>query len=242
MLSRKDEPDNVPSTKPLSLKTSRNVSDVNSILESPFNTLAVARVATTANNSKLDAITCETEPRIKATGLSITIHDGLTGTRGAVIDDTGPTIPEIPVRLFFSEILPQPSILDHTEAIFSSLTDGTRPHYNHARGRWSAFPRDPAKAKLRENVVYQRLERIYHAVLEAASQHCPAEQPLTTFRNSPDYVPKGTWRNSTSKPDGFFALRDRRAGGSPHWMDIVATGEYKRDDRDTRNLEDVRSE
>lgn len=211
------------------------------MIESPFPTLHTAVATKLSGTVDLDKITRETEPIQKASELTVTIHDGLTGTRAAVIDDTGPTIPEISVPIFFAVVLPRPSILDHVRAIFTALTKGDRPSYNPKGRRWSAFPRDPAKAHLRENTVYKKLEKIYHAVLEAAQDHASAGAPTTTFTNTPDYVPKSDWRGSTSKPDGFFALRNRRAGGSPHWMDIVATGEYKRDDRDKRNLEDVRS-
>lgn len=88
--------------------------------------------------------------------------------------------------------------------------------------------------------MFRKLDQIYRAVLQAASIHCQAENPLTAFTNTPGYVPVGDWRKSTSKPDAFFALRERRAGGTPHWMDIVATGEYKRDNLNKRNLDDVR--
>lgn len=235
------------SAQPRSLVTFQPLSTVPPLIESPFPTLHTAFTFghTVVRNKlsgtvDLDKITRETEPIQKASELTVTIHDGLTGTRAAVIDDTGPTIPEISVLLFFDIVLPQPSILDHVRAIFTALTKGDRPPYNPKGRRWSAFPRDPAKANLRENTVYKKLEKIYHAVLEAAQEHAPAEEPTTTFTNTPDYVPKSDWRGSTSKPDGFFALRNRRAGGSPHWMDIVATGEYKRNDKDKRNLEDVR--
>lgn len=224
--------------------TSRNITTTPSILESPFYTVdRVAGHTPATDDSTLDdvdAITHETEPIQKASELSITIYDGLTGTRAAVLDDTGPTIPEIPVHLFFDIVLPQPPILDHVPAIFACLKRGKEPHYSGRERRWTAFPSDPATTKLHENEVYKQLEEIYRAILGATRGLGLTDEPTTTFTNSPHYVPKGVWRNSTSKPDGFFVLRNRRAGGTPHWMDIAATGEYKRDDTEKRNLEDVR--
>lgn len=191
----------------------------------------------TSNPLHLDKITLESQLYVKSVDYTVTVHDGLTGSRAAVIDDTGPTIPELSLELFFTKVLPCPPVAKKTAKIFEALCAGEDPAYSG--GRWVAFPDDPRKTEEHETVVFSRLERVAEAVIEQARLISSAEA-LTRFKNDPDLVPESRWRHTTSRPDGFFVLRKRRSATVPHWADIAATGEYKRKDGDIRHLEDVR--
>lgn len=53
---------------------------------------------------------------------------------------------------------------------------------------------------------------------------------LFDFVNEGNAAPVSVVRDSTSKPDAYFVLRDRQAKGKKvHLMDIGPTGEYKFD-------------
>lgn len=199
--------------------------------------VALTFASTTLSKSDLDKITNETKYHIKSVEYTVTVHDGLTGSRAAVIDDTGPTIPEVPLQLFFAHVLPCPSIVDKTHEITDALAEGDDPAY--VDGRWTAFPHDPAKTEEHETTVFRRLERVAKAVIEQAQIISPVE-PLTRFRNDPDHCPESQWRKTSCRPDSFFVLRKRRSTTVAHWADIAATGEFKRKDGDFRHLEDVR--
>lgn len=196
--------------------------------------MAVASLALQLN---FDEIICEFKLLIKSTQYTITVHDGLTGSRAAVIDDTGPIIPEVTLELFFTKVLPCPPIVEESLPIFEALSTGAYPSY--ADGRWIAFPDDPVTTKEYEEVIFGGLERVAKAIVEQAQLVYPAET-LTRFSNDSDLVPQSKWREVACSPDSFFALRKRRSATLVQWADIAATGEFKRKDGDLRHLEDVR--
>lgn len=196
------------------------------------------------STTKLNHVSDETQPVIKLTEMTLTVHDGLTGTRAAVVGDAGPTLPEIPIELFCQFLLPRPAVVDHLDAILVDLEKrpGRWGAYNRKARRWRAFPLNPRDAGLHEDKVFANLKKIADAVGLVAQAYSGGKVPSTRFDQDPTHAPVADWRTTGVKPDGYFLLRAPRCAGPPtHWMDIAATGEYKRDDREGRNLEDVRN-
>lgn len=179
-----------------------------------------------------------TSSQIKSNLYTVTIRDGLTGSRAAVINETGPIIPEVNLYPFFTQVLPSPPIVKKSLSIFESLSTGSDPAY--ADGRWIAFSEDPVKTQEHETVVFGRLERVAKAVIEQA-QLVTLVDTTTRFSNDPDLIPEAKWRDTDCRPDSFFVLRKRRSATVAHWADIAATGEFKRKDGDLRHIDDVYS-
>lgn len=206
---------------------------------------ASARPSTLNNplsTTKLNHVSDETQPVMKLTEMTLTVHDGLTGTRAAVVGDAGPTLPEIPIELFYQFLLPRPAVIDHLDAILADLEKrpGRWGAYNRKAQRWRAFPLNPRDAGLHEDKVFANLKKIADAVSLVAQAYDAGKIPSARFEQDPTHAPVADWRTTGVKPDGYFLLCAPRCAGPPtHWMDIAATGEYKRDDREGRNLEDV---
>lgn len=168
------------------------------------------------------------------------MYDGLTGSQAAVVDDTGPVIPEVEIDIFFDKVLPRPKIIDKIDEILVRLERGYRGSYNRQTKRWRVFKDHPVTSGMHANVASKNVVSIANAISVAAEAFSDGEAALTRFDQDPNQAPKSDWRSGESRPDGYFILRDSRSGQTAHWMDIVATGEYKRDDDDVRNIEDVR--
>lgn len=164
----------------------------------------------------------------------------MTGSQAAVVDDTGPVIPEIDTDIFFDRVLPRPRIVDDIDKILARLKKGHQGAYNAQTKRWRAFKDYPATSGMHVNVVFKNLVSVANAISVAAEAFSDREAALTRFDQDPKQAPKSDWRSGESPPDGYFIVRDSRSGHTAHWMDIVATGEYKRDEKDARNVEDVR--
>lgn len=192
--------------------------------------------------SKIAIVSHETQPIPKFADMTLTVHDGLTGTRAAVVDDAGPTLPEIPIAIFCKHILPHPKIIGHLDDVLDALekTPGRWGAYNRKTQRWRVFPKNPRDAGLVENTVFGKLKVVADAIALVARQFDDGQKPTTRFDQDPNRAPDADWRTTGVKPDGYFVLNEPRSpGDKAHWMDIVSTGEYKRDDKDIRHLEDV---
>lgn len=212
----------------------------------PVHRTTSARPSSSVHNalpaSKIAFVSHETQPIAKFADMTLTLHDGLTGTRAAVVDDAGPTLPEIPIDIFCRHVLPRPKIIDHLDDILDTLekAPGRWGAYNRKTQRWRAFPKDPRDAGLVENTVFGKLKVVADAIALVARRFDGGRQPTTRFDQDPNRAPDADWRTTGVKPDGYFVLNEPRSTASKaHWMDVVATGEYKRDDREMRHLEDV---
>lgn len=166
------------------------------------------------------------------------LRDGLTGTPGQVVEDTGPTLPEIPIDVFCQRVLPHPTILDHLDSILDALekSPGRWGAYDRKTKRWRAIPDDPRE----ESTVFAKLNVIADAIAVVARHFDGGQRATTRFDQDPMRGPETDWRTPGVEPDGYFVLtRPHARGTRAHWMDVAATGEYKRVDQQTRHLEDV---
>ncbi|OSX58035.1 hypothetical protein POSPLADRAFT_1061121 [Postia placenta MAD-698-R-SB12] len=107
----------------------------------------------------------ETPPRAKLTaGSSYRLSD-LKTQRKTLIEELGPTIPEVPIPYFLTNILPglrEGLDVDEIATKFKAsghITDD---------GRWSCFPCDPAQVKKREEQCFQPLEQLAEAISTAS--------------------------------------------------------------------------
>lgn len=82
--------------------------------------------------SKIAIVSHETQPIPKFADMTLTVHDGLTGTRAAVVDDAGPTLPEIPIVIFCKHILPHPKIIDRLDDVLDALEKTPLQHLGRA--------------------------------------------------------------------------------------------------------------
>jgi hypothetical protein len=155
-------------------------------------------------------------------------------SRGAVLADAGTSIPEVAIGRFFDLVLPQPPQLlsEKLDDIFQQLSSS-----EYDQGRWKAFPNDPSSTS-NEGEVFKGLIAIAEAIERTVRNIDSTSRPAVVLSNNPDNVPESLWRNNTSRPDGYFILRNRQCPQRPHWMDIALASEYKRQDS-VRALNDV---
>lgn len=97
-------------------------------------------------------------------GSSYRLSD-LKTQRKTLIEELGPTIPEVPIPNFLTNILPGlREGLDVDEIAAKLKASG---HITDD-GRWSCFPCDPAQVKKREEQCFQPLEQLAEAISTAS--------------------------------------------------------------------------
>ena len=161
----------------------------------------------------------------------------LEGGRTAVVTDLGPTIPEVTFQSFLSQLLP--STCDVPKTIQKLRQTG-----HIIRGRWKAFPKDPAKSAPLEDVTFAPLQGLFKRIIKCHSD----VTPIATFVQNPHLIPWSERSNKT-RPDGYFILQDptppvtkakgkekEKATGQEvrvdevlvKWDDIVISAEFKK--------------
>lgn len=160
--------------------------------------------------------------------------------RTAVLADLGPAIPEVELDAFFQHAWP--ALPGEIEADFANIaraakmcSNDTNDNSAYNNSRWTAFLTNPAKSTKTENSVFEALVKI--AVVIAAAADRFSDKRVSMFSNNPNNIPSSKWRDNASRPDGYFILKARNTT-EPHWMDIVATGEYKKAN-DVSDINDV---
>ncbi|KAF9807211.1 hypothetical protein IEO21_08326 [Rhodonia placenta] len=138
----------------------------------------------------------ETPPRAKLTaGSSYRLSD-LKTQRKTLIEELGPTIPEVPIPNFLTNILPGlREGLDVDEIATKLKASG---HITDD-GRWSCFPCDPAQVKKREEQCFQPLEQLAEAISTASGG---GSTRLLHYTQNPSIQPVCTLRDTKSRPDG----------------------------------------
>lgn len=145
---------------------------------------------------------------------------------------------------FVDTVLPQSykATFPNLNVIAELLKSGPEPELD-GRGYWSKFPELPHKSEDVEVKLFESLEDIVSAISEAIDvlDPVPAEGTrVVEYLNNGNRTPEGTHRNNSSRPDGFFMLKDRRppapetAGKEAklpvaRWWDIAVNAEFKKD-------------
>lgn len=161
----------------------------------------------------------------------------LGSKRKSVVLNAGPHVPQITVDDFFDNFLPKAHIKPtHLKAIQTRVL---RTSYED--GRWKSFPLDPGANKDPEDEAFLGLVDIANAVRDAALSCVPRLRAQTTFDNIPDSPPVANNRPNKTRPDGYFVRADAMSANykNPHWVDIAATGEYKKSGLSLKKLTDV---
>ncbi|KAJ3763345.1 hypothetical protein EV360DRAFT_33772, partial [Lentinula raphanica] len=147
-------------------------------------------------------------------------------------------IPEIPIDFFLEKILPLPhSLIDKTGHILKTLR--SRGAINEEQDRWSAFSIDPVVAAGQskkygdESVVFQPMEKIFKAVVDAAKENDDELQQtfefLVTTGHPPMYSDRGA---GDAQPDGFNKIVAASTESNHHFVyDIANPCQFKTTDR-----------
>lgn len=153
-------------------------------------------------------------------------------SRGAVLNDFGLSIPQVPIQYFKDSILPPlPDKVD-TAKVVAALKDSG---HITASGRWKVFPDDPKSCK-GEAETFDHLGQVVKAMLKKSGMK--NKRTTVTYTSKPYHIPRCDYVNKESKPDAFLVFRKRvptkQADGSrckgDQWRDICCPAEFKLND------------
>lgn len=161
----------------------------------------------------------------------------LDDKRTSVILNAGPNVPQLPAKAFFARFIPRIHITPNQLKSIRTRITRTVCH----RGRWRAFPLDPNSNADPEDEAFKGFVAIANAVHDAAVYCVPRLKATTRFDNIPDTAPQTSNRPNKTRPDGYFVsvAPQSKNTENPHWVDIAATGEYKKNGTSKKMLTDV---
>lgn len=161
----------------------------------------------------------------------------LDDKRGSVVLNAGPNVPQLSTKDFFARFIPNIHITPKEQKAIQARVARTA----RDRGRWLAFPLDPNSNADPEDVAFQGFVDIARAVHDAAIYCVPRLKATTKFDNIPESAPETSNRPNKTRPDGYFVsvAPQSRNTKNPHWVDIAATGEYKKNGTSKKLLTDV---
>lgn len=136
----------------------------------------------------------------------------------------------VSVDQFYEHWLPKVPDLPETTA--QDIVAKIKRTRAYTRRRWTAFPRDPAQASADEDVVFRALVPVIRAIEKVASTLAPHLVSTTKFMTAPTEPPISTERRNRSLPDAYFVFKDPHrysATKLAHWLDVVITGEFKKE-------------
>lgn len=157
--------------------------------------------------------------------------------RCSVVLNAGPNVPQLSAKDFFARFMPDSGLTPKQQKEIETRVAQTA----RDRGRWLAFPLDPNHNDDSEDVAFQGFVDIARAVHDAALYCVPDLKATTKFDNIPDGAPETSNRPNQTRPDGHFVslAPQSRSVKHPHWVDIAATGEYKKNGTSKKMLTDV---
>lgn len=184
----------------------------------------------------------DTEPHFKALQLGGGVYGTLLERRAALRQDIR-QVSCISLDDFLDIVLPQSykAYFPDLDGITCHLKNGPEPALD-ARGYWSKFPDLPHKSEDGEVKLFKSLEDVVSAIATAIEVLAgPVSTPDTRvlkYVNNGDRTPKSMHRDNTSRPDGFFVLKDYRPPAVTdkklkppvaRWWDIAVNAEFKKD-------------
>ena len=138
---------------------------------------------------------------------------------------------ELPIDLFLHRALPPlkdgvdiKQIADRlvrTEKRSSSCEPITR------EDRWRGFDQDPAKMECCPEVVFQSFPDAVLSIIKASCSNNFTPCAPISFKNDPHYRKEYENRKAGELPDAYLLSSE-----PPAWSNIMASGEYKRTDRE----------
>ncbi len=98
--------------------------------------------------------------------------------------------------------------------------------------QWADFQVDPNKFEAnREDVVFWPLIDIMKAVANAATVALGGNKLRGANGSNPNAVPASKSRDNLTRPDGWtIRIGSKSSGKEAHWMNMAATGEFKKED------------
>lgn len=174
-----------------------------------------------------------TEPRIEALQLNGSMYGPLLEGQAASADDFQ-RVSCISLDDFLETVIPQsyktrfPSLDDITER----LKNGSEPALDH-RGHWTKFPDSPEKSDAGEVEHFKLPEDVVSAISNAASLAVPSS---LEYLNNGSRTPENLHRDNSSRPDGFFVLKERPLPSPAseakqtipvRWEDVAVVAEFK---------------
>lgn len=149
----------------------------------------------------------------------------------AIIKDAGTIVPKLPLPAFVAHLLPPlfPSLDTNFDDICRELAQpaskDTIPAY--MGGVWTAWKTQEKRKKPAEQA-FAAFLKIADAIRDAVTTVVPGHPGASLdFTDDPNDAPWSGFGAVKTRPDGYFIRRSRDSPTSPHWMDIVATGEYQ---------------
>ena len=138
-------------------------------------------------------------------------------------DDIGRSVRQIPADKFIQECLP-PLRIGHSvqRTIQELVVNGTLQN-----GRWALFSQTPTKQRKKEDTVFSVVETIANDVIATCCTLFTCQTTVKYLCN-PTRAPKGSLRDSTCRPDGYFVLRAPvPEGDRVAWNTVISCGEFK---------------
>ena len=203
----------------------------------------ISALPTIAFYAATDPSSLASSPRTSSNGVSATGHQspsdssqrktcphnfsydsGTAIARVAVLEDLGPSIPQITTMDFLTFLAPPKPAFD---------LNGTMEQLNHAgiivSDRWSAFDIDPTDQPTDENDTFSHLVDIFDAVVDAIVANSEgSETPIVQLLQNPNKPLKSTTIANATKPDGCLVLKMRPEEDLVRWADVVLSCEYKK--------------
>ncbi|KIP06495.1 hypothetical protein PHLGIDRAFT_118886 [Phlebiopsis gigantea 11061_1 CR5-6] len=171
---------------------------------------------------------------MSAQGSSTTeFSQDLSTWRSAVFACAGLTVPQVDISRFFTYLLPHSGPI--TAGKFDAICEDVLAS-QYDNGRWISFEEDPAQGK-KEHLGFGGLVKIAQAV-ESTVRTKFSLEPTAVLDSAPDNVPGSKRRSDTTRPDGYFILRERQCT-EPHWIDIAFPAEYKGQDGVKETNDDI---
>ncbi|KAL0579595.1 hypothetical protein V5O48_002433 [Marasmius crinis-equi] len=128
----------------------------------------------------------------------------LTEFRELVLETMGTTIPMLTLDEFFESSVPEVprAVLDATWKELKKMKRNGVRVIDPTTDRWSWYEKDPGDMDGNEDDVYQYIEHIWNAVLDAAKKSLPGEERTAGFRCRPTSTASSETQNSNFKTDG----------------------------------------
>lgn len=161
-------------------------------------------------------------------------------SRNALLNNIGPTIPEVPYAFFHANILPG---LHHGMNVDTVIKNLKKSREIDAGGRWAAFPIDPRDdGQHHEPEVFDKLGRVIAAIIKHSG--APKNKLKVEYLSNPNSTPLCDFVVKDSKPDAHLVLKNKlttRKDGRCYWRDICTPGKFKKDykDGDLRDVSDT---
>ncbi|KIJ06645.1 hypothetical protein PAXINDRAFT_121498 [Paxillus involutus ATCC 200175] len=181
----------------------------------------------------------DTLPRSRHTSGVLYRTGDLGYGRTAVLRDLH-RIPIVSLSHFKEFVLPRSNLKTTPASIHSALAE---ENVHIQDGRWVAFTKNPSETSLKEDLVFEGLQRVFGAIIGKA-QDTDQRRPTVTLVNSPTATPQSA-RNNTSRPDAYLLMNQNNKKSFPSpsgdtrdsWDDIAVSFEFKKQNSESKRID-----